>query len=81
MFLSTSYVCTFFKSETGQTLNQYITEYRIEKAKVFLKDSNIKMSDIAGKVGYNDPNYFSKIFRKETSYTPSEYRRYFTSEI
>ena len=33
VFLSTSYVCTFFKSETGQTLNQYLTEYRMEKAK------------------------------------------------
>ncbi len=32
VFLSTSYVCTFFKNETGQTLNQYLTEYRMEKA-------------------------------------------------
>ena len=31
VFLSTSYVCTFFKNETGQTLNQYLTEYRMEK--------------------------------------------------
>lgn len=33
VYLSASYVCTFFKSETGQTLNQYLTEYRMEKAK------------------------------------------------
>ena len=41
VFLSTSYVCTFFKNETGQTLNQYLTEYRMEKAKQLLKDASI----------------------------------------
>ena len=44
VFLSTSYVCTFFKSETGQTLNQYLTEYRMEKAKQLLKDARFKIS-------------------------------------
>ena len=47
VFLSTSYVCTFFKSETGQTLNQYITEYRMEKAKQLLKDARFKIADIS----------------------------------
>lgn len=45
VFLSTSYVCTFFKNETGQTLNQYLTEYRMEKAKQLLKDARFKISD------------------------------------
>ena len=39
VFLSTSYVCTFFKNETGQTLNQYLTEYRMEKAKQLLAEA------------------------------------------
>lgn len=80
-YLTPTYICVIFKDQMSKTVNKYITEYRIEKAKIFLKDSGTKMSDISEKVGYNDPNYFSKIFRKETSYTPSEYRRYFTSEI
>ena len=57
VFLSTSYVCTFFKSETGQTLNQYLTEYRMEKAKQLLKDARFKISDISSRVGYSDGNY------------------------
>lgn len=80
-FLTPTYICVIFKSHTSKTINKYITEYRIEKAKIFLKDSNIKMSDVAQKVGYSDANYFSKIFRKQTSYTPSEYRRCFKDEI
>lgn len=80
-YLTPTYICVIFKDQMSKTVNKYITEYRIEKAKIFLKDSNTKMSDIAEKVGYNDPNYFSKIFRKETSYTPSEFRRYFTHEV
>ncbi|BCZ45136.1 DNA-binding response regulator [Clostridium gelidum] len=77
-FLTPAYICVIFKDFTSTTVNKYINEYRIEKAKLFLKDSNISMSDIATKVGYSDGNYFSKIFRKATSYTPSEYRRSFS---
>lgn len=72
--LSTSYVCTFFKSETGQTLNQYLTEYRMEKAKQLLSDPRYKISEISSKVGYTDGNYFGKSFKKYSGFSPSEYR-------
>lgn len=74
VFLSASYVCTFFKNETGSTLNQYITEYRMEKAKLLLQDSRYKISDISSRVGYSDGNYFGKSFKKHTGLSPSEYR-------
>lgn len=76
-FLAPSYICVIFKEHTSITVNKYITEYRINKSKILLKDSNVKMSDIAEKVGYSDANYFSKIFRKLVGCTPSEYRRNF----
>ncbi len=72
--LSSSYICTLFKTETGQTLNQYITEYRIEKAKVLLADPRNKIGEISEKVGYSDGNYFSKSFKKAVGLSPSEYR-------
>lgn len=74
VFLSTSYVCTFFKNETGRTLNQYLTEYRMEKAKSLLADPRYKITDISSKVGYSDGNYFGKSFKKYTGFSPSEYR-------
>ena len=74
VFLSTSYVCTFFKNETGQTLNQYLTEYRMEKAKQLLRDGRFKISDISSRVGYSDGNYFGKSFKKYCGLSPSEYR-------
>lgn len=77
-FLTPAYICVIFKDFTSITVNKYLNEYRIEKAKLFLMDSDISMSDIATKVGYSDGNYFSKSFRKATSYTPSEYRRKFS---
>ncbi len=72
--LSTSYLCTIFKTETGKTLNQYITEYRIEKAKQLLIDPRNKITDISSRVGYSDGNYFGKSFKKEVGLSPSEYR-------
>ena len=74
VYLSASYVCTFFKSETGQTLNQYLTEYRMEKAKQLLSDPRYKISEISSKVGYTDGNYFGKSFKKYSGFSPSEYR-------
>lgn len=72
--LSVSYLCTFFKSETGTTLNQYITEYRMDKAKQLLTDPRNRITEISSMVGYNDGNYFGKSFRKIVGLSPSEYR-------
>lgn len=72
--LSTSYICTMFKNETGMTLNQYITEFRMARARDLLDDPRNKIVEIAGQVGYNDSNYFSKTFRKTFGMSPSEYR-------
>lgn len=74
VFLSASYVCTFFKNETGKTLNQYLTEYRMERVKQLLADSRYKITDISYRVGYSDGNYFGKSFKKYSGFSPSEYR-------
>lgn len=72
--LSSSYMCTLFKSETGQTLNQYLTDYRIRMSKQLLADPRYKIADISSKVGYSDGNYYSKAFKKLVGLSPSEYR-------
>lgn len=72
--LSASYVCTYFKAQTGQTLNQYLTEYRMERAKQLLEDARYQIADISSRVGYSNGNYFSKSFKKFTGLTPSKYR-------
>ncbi len=72
--LSSAYVCTLFKNETGTTLNQYITLYRMDKAKEFLSDPDYTISEISMKVGYSDGNYFGKSFKKNVGMTPGEYR-------
>lgn len=77
VYLSSTYVCTIFKNETGKTLNQYLTEFRIEKAKNMLNDSRFKITDISSKVGYSDSNYFGKTFKKLVGLSPSEYRERF----
>ena len=72
--LSTAYACTVFKAKTGKTMNQYLTDYRIEKAKHLLEDPRIRISEISSQVGYLDGNYFGKTFKKVTGLSPSEYR-------
>lgn len=79
IYLSPAYISTIFKEETGKTINRYISEYRLTKAKDLLKSPDIKINDVALKVGYSDGNYFTKIFKKETGLTPSEYRKKFLS--
>lgn len=74
VFLSASYVCTYFKKQTGQTLNQYLTEYRMDKAMLLLSDARYQITDISSKVGYSNGNYFSKSFKKFTGLSPSKYR-------
>ena len=52
----------------------YLSELRIEKAKELLADVTINVKDIGQKVGYRDSSYFTKVFKRFTGVTPSEYR-------
>ncbi len=72
--MSASYVCTVFKRETGLTINGYLTEYRLERAKKYLDGTLLSVSDISTKIGYKDNSYFGRIFRKQFGLTPIEYR-------
>ncbi|MGX6970868.1 helix-turn-helix domain-containing protein [Vagococcus bubulae] len=75
LHLNKYYVSGLFKKETGMTFNHYLTEYRIEQAKILLKESNDLLADISQQVGYNDPAYFSRIFKKKTTMSPISYRQ------
>ncbi|UJF34920.1 response regulator [Paenibacillus hexagrammi] len=72
--LTSSHMIAAFKDSTGKTIKQYVTEYRMEKAKDILKTNRYKVSDVASRVGFKDGEYFAKIFRKHTGMTPSEFR-------
>ncbi len=74
LYLTPTYICALFKKSTGKTINQYVTEVRMEKAKEYLKIGNSKLNDVARKVGYVDGKYFSKVFDKLVGMKPREYR-------
>jgi two-component system response regulator YesN len=74
VYLSNTYLCMMYKQETGETVNEYLTKVRIERAKELLKDPQNKLYDICYSIGYVEPGYFSKIFKKHTGLSPTEYR-------
>ena len=72
--VSKNYFCYLFKKEMGMSLWSYLTQVRLDKAKELLKNTDMKTYEIAFKVGYDNPSYFSKIFKKIENMTPNEYR-------
>lgn len=72
--LSASHFSVVFSQETCQTFKEYLTEIRIKKAKELLRTTSLRASDIAYQVGYNDPHYFSSVFKKNTGLSPIEFR-------
>lgn len=75
--MSSAYFSTVFSQTTGKPFISYLTGLRIEKAKQLLRDTDQKLSAIAMEIGYNEPNYFSHVFRKSEGITPKEYRARF----
>jgi len=73
--VSTSYFSALFKNATGETFIEALTRIRIEKAKDFLESSDMKNYEVALAVGYQDPHYFSSIFKKRIGMTPTEYAK------
>ena len=74
VYLTPTYLSNLYKKHTGQTIGQYLVNIRMERAIDMLKDPQWKLYQIAPMVGYEDSNYFAKIFKKKTGVTPSEYR-------
>lgn len=63
-----------FKIATGMPPAKYIEKLRIAKAKELMTNTNLTLSEISGIVGYNDPFYFSKVFKRITDTTPTAFR-------
>jgi len=72
--MSPDYFCRLFKQSTGITPHQYITQYRIEKAKELLKKPDLSITYISQQVGFHDHSHFSKTFCKIVGVTPQKYR-------
>jgi len=72
--LSSAHFSTVFSQTLGRSFINYLTAMRIERAKELLASTNMKLSNIAMEIGYNEPNYFSHVFRKLEGITPKEYR-------
>ena len=74
LFISPSYLSRLLKHHLGKTFVDALTDIRVEKAKQMLSSSDMKISAVSDAVGYNDPHYFSTIFKMLSGVTPSEYR-------
>ncbi|MDR1136783.1 MAG: response regulator [Synergistaceae bacterium] len=72
--LSPNHFSTVFSQETGETFIECLTKTRLGKAMELLHSTSARASEIACMIGYNDPHYFSYVFRKNVGMSPSEYR-------
>ena len=72
--MSRNYVCELFKREVGVSVWNYLTQLRMERAKKLLEETDLRSYEIAFQVGYDNPSYFSRIFKKYEQMTPNEYR-------
>ena len=72
--LSPSHFSSVFSHETGETFKEYLTGTRIKKAKELLRTTALKTFEISYQIGYNDPHYFSHVFKKNTNVSPKNFR-------
>jgi len=77
VYMNPNYFCDYFKNQTGETILDYVTSARLEKAKELLEKTDKKIYDISLSVGYQDTKYFSRLFKQWIGQTPSQFREQF----
>lgn len=73
--ISKYHLCRSFKKYTGFTINEYVTQLRLERAKDLLRTTTLSANKIGALVGIPDENYFYRLFRKHTGQSPHKYRK------
>lgn len=74
VYLHPVYLSKIYKAETGEGLGDYMIRMRMERALYLLKNTNKKIYEITSELGYQNPQYFSKMFKKHYGMTPNEFR-------
>ena len=72
--MSMSHLCAEFKKDTGITITDFITQCKIEEAKILLMQNNASCNEISDLLCFSSRSYFNKIFKKETGFTPKEWQ-------
>ena len=81
LFINKSYISGTFKQKTGTAFIEYLTIVKMERAKKLIRDGSIKIYEIAELLGFKDIEYFSKLFKKYTGFSPTEYRHNYQKNI
>jgi two-component system, response regulator YesN len=75
--LSKNYFTHLFKKEAGESFVEYLTKLRMEKAKLLLQNSDLRTAEVGEAVGVFDSHYFSKVFKRNTGLSPTEFKDVF----
>ncbi len=74
-------LCKEFKDDTGMTIYNFLTQYRLKEAASLLVLNKMKTQKIAEMCGFSSPKFFSKVFKKQYNYTPKKYQQIFSETI
>lgn len=74
VFLTPNYICNIFKEHVGESIIDYLTKIRMNHAKNYLRETDMRIYEIADKTGFNSTSYFSSVFKKMFGVSPKEYR-------
>jgi len=74
--ISQNYLSRIFQQELGISPWEYLNRYRIKQAQDLLRDTNDSITQVATQVGFEDPAYFSRVFRKQVGHSPQRYREH-----
>ena len=72
--MNASYLCSLFSRATGMTFHHYLEDLRLARAKELLRDPTLRVGEVAGAVGYSNPNHFRNVFKTRFGVPPSTWR-------
>lgn len=81
VFLNSSYISHIFKKTTGVSFVDFMTEVKIDRAKILLRTPDVLIKEVAQTLGYSSQEYFSRLFKKKTGITPVQFQNDLSAEL